>query len=377
MKCNNCGHEVKNTLLYCPVCNEPVQIVPDYNPLEDVLAAQIKVGINDNEDMEPPRPPKRELSDREKRRRMEIRRAQRRKRKLTVLSILGVILALIIGTIIFLYQNSYAGQIGKGNRLLKEQEYKKAEEPFRNALSKNDTKNSAYIGLSKAYIGQNDLGSAEKMFEDAILKYPQNVPIYEAFLDFYLDTKQEEKISELLEKCDPEILSDLKQYISERPVFSLAEDAIFDEVQELSLKSDYDIYYTTDDTKPTTSSLKYKEPLLLHEGQNIIRAISVNPKGIPSLEVKKVYTIEFPVQDAPAVVPSTGQYDVDMMIEVTVPEGYTAYYTTDNTMPSAASKKYNGPIAMPEGNTLFSVILIDARGRLSNVTKRNYELIKE
>ena len=36
--------------------------------------------------------------------------------------------------------------------------------------------------------------------------------------------------------------------------------------------------------------------------------------------------------------------------------------------------KYTEPIDMPEGNTLFSAVLIDKKGRASAVTKRNYTL---
>ena len=60
-------------------------------------------------------------------------------------------------------------------------------------------------------------------------------------------------------------------------------------------------------------------------------------------------------------------------ITVQVPDGYTAYYTMDGTEPTAVSEKYNGPIQMPEGNTLFSVVLMSPDGKFSDITKRNYE----
>ena len=40
--------------------------------------------------------------------------------------------------------------------------------------------------------------------------------------------------------------------------------------------------------------------------------------------------------------------------------------------PTTASKKYTGPIDMPEGETLFKVVLVNSKGRLSGVTTRNY-----
>ena len=81
-----------------------------------------------------------------------------------------------------------------------------------------------------------------------------------------------------------------------------------------------------------------------------------------------------PIEDAPAVSPSTGQYEEPMKIEIKVPEGYTAYYTMDGSTPTTASTKYTGPINMPEKDTLFKAIIVNAGGRASGVTTRNYIL---
>ena len=48
MKCRNCGHEIPDGKLYCEFCGVEVQIVPDYNPLEDMLTAQIKVSFDED-----------------------------------------------------------------------------------------------------------------------------------------------------------------------------------------------------------------------------------------------------------------------------------------------------------------------------------------
>ena len=59
--------------------------------------------------------------------------------------------------------------------------------------------------------------------------------------------------------------------------------------------------------------------------------------GIPSGTAQKVYKIVFPIEEAPAISPSTGQYESSQTIEIKVPDGYTAYYTmngndTDNIL---------------------------------------------
>ena len=73
----------------------------------------------------------------------------------------------------------------------------------------------------------------------------------------------------------------------------------------------------------------FTEPIQLSEGTNTIKAIVVNKEGVPSQTAEKEFVIEIPIEDAPAVSPSTGQYDSSRTIEIKVPEGYSAYYTMD------------------------------------------------
>ena len=156
------------------------------------------------------------------------------------------------------------------------------------------------------------------------------------------------------------------------------EEGTYKEVQEITISSDTEgeIYYTTDGTDPTAKTgKKYKEPILLEkEGTTEIRAIVVNMKGIPSGVISQTYTIEFPIADAPAVTPSTGRYTDPQKITITVPDGYTAYYTTDGSEPTASSEKYTGPIDMPANTTTtFNAVLINNRnGKATEVTTRSY-----
>lgn len=45
MKCAKCGAEITYDLGYCPYCGAEVRIVPDYNPLDDMLAEQVRDAI--------------------------------------------------------------------------------------------------------------------------------------------------------------------------------------------------------------------------------------------------------------------------------------------------------------------------------------------
>lgn len=408
MRCTHCNAIIPEGWMRCPRCGKEVQIVPDYNPLDDVLTQEVKGSVEDvtrqlhtkdvrdfgrrqevyqskatrvlsQEELDEIQA-RRERAARNRSRAEAKRKQQERKKQLVrrrrkVLLLLFLFL-LIFGAAFgyFLYQNSYAGKVAKGYDALQMKEYQAAEKYFKHAIGKNAQRAEAYSGLAETYMEQDEGDEAESVFLSAIASYPSNEELYRAAISFYEETKQLDKISEILEDCDDEsVLSSLKAYVSAEPVFSL-DDGKYSEVQEVTLSASGEtIYYTTDGTDPTSSSTKYTEPILLNEeGKTQIKAIAYNKKKIPSLVVSKTYEIEFPVADAPVVTPSTGQYSTAMQISLTVPEGYTAYYTTDGSTPTTESSLYTGPIEMPEGQTLFSAVLVSKTGKMTQTTKRNY-----
>lgn len=435
MKCRYCGHEIPDGMLYCEECGKEVRIVPDYNPLDDMLTAQVKGAISGENDYSeddiyesvrnttamgrstgagrytsagrgtgtgrngaPGNTAGRSaagrntagrntsgrrntsggsLPERERRRRQaERKKALRRKRRQRALIILAVLAVAVIAACFAIYQTSYAGIVNKGYKAIESKEYDKSAQYFQKAIAKNGKKAEAYAGLAKVYTKQDDLDKAESVFLNAIDKQPKNTDIYEACVQFYMDTDQKAEISLLLEDAQDNVRETLAGYFVKGPKFSLDDSETFEDVQELSLSAGNGctIYYTTDETDPTVKSTKYAEPIQIGEGETVVSAIAVNKKGIPSLPVKKTYTVELPIEDAPAVSPSTGQYESATQIEIKVPEGYEAYYTMDKSDPTTASTKYVGPIDMPEGETIFKAILVNAKGRTSGVTTRNYVL---
>ncbi len=484
MRCRHCGALIPDDQLICPRCGTEVQMVPDYNPLDDVLAREVKGSVEGatrqiqtdnirryrsdsqsgnvnstrvleqseldrirqqyrgqpqyrsqqqyrgqpqyrsqtgslrNESAEgsgarrntdelrgqrrstdeaqyqrestgeirrrqstgPMRDQRQDTAQLRRIRQQKRLEAAKRKRR-NLLITLFFILVLIGAGVYTAYQNSYTGMLNKGYRAVQSRDYTAAERYFERAIVKDKSRPEAYTGYAEVYLDQDDLESAEDVFLTAIETQPTNARIYQAVIDFYMDTEQPEKIAVLLQDCeDSGVLSAVSDYISAEPEFSLKEGT-YSEVQEVALSSDTggEIYYTTDGTEPTAQTgTKYTEPILLQtEGETEIRAVAVNSKGIPSVDVSKKYTIEFPIADAPAVTPSTGQYTEPEQITITVPEGYTAYYTIDGTVPdpsSSTTQKYTGPVTMPENaQTTFQAILVnDENGKTTEVTTRSY-----
>lgn len=460
MKCLHCGANIPDDQVICPECGAEVQIVPDYNPLEDVLAREVKGSVegatrqirsgdirrynrrgtpvqsvnstrvmsqgeldrirDERQNMnrrtgEQNRAggrstggvrntgsgsrtaagtrsggsarntgnvrPNREQTGRQRddrRRQQQLKKREAaKKRRRNLLITLFLLLALIGVGIYVAYQNSYTGVMKKGYSALQAGNYEQAESYFNRAIVKDKSRAEAYTGLSEIYIEQNDLDSAESVFLSALGSQPTNADLYQAAIDFYMDTEQLEKISPLLADCEDEtVLNAVSDYVSAAPSFSL-EGGTYSEVQEVTISSSTGgtIYYTTDGTDPTASSEEYREPILLqNEGEVIIKAIAINDKEIPSIVSSAKYTIEFPIASAPAVNPATGQYTEPTQITITVPDGYTAYYTMDGTTPTSDSERYTGPVDMPENSQIiFNAVLINNNnGKATDVTTRNY-----
>lgn len=429
MICRHCGVIIPDDQMVCPECGAEVQIVPDYNPLDDVLAREVRGSVegatrqiqtddikryrreNSSQNVNATRvlsqgemdqirrdrgyDGQRQNKERRQRTTGELRHsrqntgelkrqrqqkrleAAKRKRRNLLITLFVIFALIIIGSVI-VYQNSYTGMIRKGYNAIQSRDYTSAERYFERAVIKDKSRPEAYVGLAEVYIDQSNLDLAEKVFHDAIQTQPSNVKLYQAAIDFYMDTEQPGKISELLQNCeDKSVLDAVSEYISSAPVFG-PEEGTFEEVQEITLTSETggDIYYTLDGSDPSADNgTKYTEPVLLQkEGEFEIRAVAVNSMGIPSVIASGTYTIQFPIVDAPAVTPSTGQYSQPQQITVTVPDGYTAYYTMDGSVPTASSAQYTGPVMMPENaQTIFRAILVNNNnGKATEATTRNY-----
>ena len=159
MICTRCGAEFPDDRMVCPICGAEVQIVPDYNPLDDVLAQEVKGSvegatrqmspdnirryredgrtrnmnstrvlnrdemdrIREKNSADPQRPrrntgnvqkPRQDTAELKRQRQQKRLEAAKRKRR-NLLITLFVVLAVIVAGIVVAYQNSYTSMINK------------------------------------------------------------------------------------------------------------------------------------------------------------------------------------------------------------------------------------------------------------------------
>ena len=379
MKCSVCGAEIKEGALYCDACGAEVQIVPDYSPLDEVLTAHVRGEIEGRVNRpKPSESGKKSGSHNGNTSGKNKRKKKKKNKKKKMLLILGILLAaIIVGLIAF--RSSYGGLVQRGNNAIEEKRYNAAYKYFQEASEKSPEKPEAYTGMARVLTIQEQLAEAENIFITQLAQQQKNAEIYRAAAEFYVETKQTEKIPVMLDNCEEDsVLSEMSDYLVEVPVFSV-EEGTYEEVQTLELSSNEGnvVYYTLDETEPTMENgTKYGTEIKLDEKEWVVKAICVNDKGIPSLTETKKITVELPIADPPVVSPSSGLYEENMEITIQVPEGFTAYYVFGSTEPTKDNwTAYEGPIAMPEGNKIFSAVLMeDNTGKISAATVRNYDL---
>jgi hypothetical protein len=112
------------------------------------------------------------------------------------------------------------------------------------------------------------------------------------------------------------------------------------------------IYYTTNNTNPTTSSTVYSAPFTVTNGQTV-RAMATAPNDTQSSFAIANYSVK---ATPPTLSPGTGSYAGATQITMTdSTPGAVIYYTTDGTAPSTSSTVYNSAIMISASSTVKAV----------------------
>lgn len=368
MKCAKCGAELKVGCIYCSVCGQEAQIVPDYNLLEDDLLKEL---LNEEKKQNSANQQKKSADEKKN----QVPHKKKKKSKAPIIAgAIGAIIVLIILIVLLVkhnHNNSYDYQFQKAEEHVQYKEYAEAQKYLERAVELKSDSIEALLLLGDVYHAEDETDDAVGTFQKVIELEPDNEKAYQSLIDIYAQLQDYDAIAKLSKQTkDSNILDLFSDYLVTAPKIS-EEDYDEEKGLEITSQSGVTTYYTLDGSDPKEGK-KYEEPIFLEEGTTVIRAISENELGIYSEETKSTYKVEFEPPEAPKVTPDGGRITVAQQITVDVPEGCKAYYTWDGTDPTANSEEYVGPLEIPEGNNIFSVILVDKRDHWSDVTKCNF-----
>lgn len=375
MKCPNCGEEMADGVLYCEYCGEDIHIVPDFEPELDQYLQQTVDGIVD------------ELGEDDPADEVQAEQGDRKasgKRHLWPLSVLLAVLvvaaAVGMGSWVYLY-NSEEHQINKAVQCVAQEQYDQAIVYYNRALELDKDNVELMFSLAEVYFLKNNKIEYEYVLREITKKEnateEQLDRAYGRLIAIYRDREDYKTINELLLGSNNErMISAYSNYIANPPEFSVIE-GYYTTIQPLKLTAigTGSIYYTLDGSDPDPSGTQYSMPILLEEGDYIVKAMFVNEYGIESEIVKKEYHIDNDEVPPPEIGAVSGDYNVPTYIEVLdLEEGSEIYYTTDGTTPTSSSRSYTEPIPMPLGKSSYKFVRV-VDGVMSEVTERTYNFV--
>ncbi|MFP3154481.1 chitobiase/beta-hexosaminidase C-terminal domain-containing protein [Lachnospiraceae bacterium ZAX-1] len=366
MKCSRCNSELKLGCMYCSVCGKEVQIVSDYNLLEDDFLNSL---LKEEKSFS-----KKEKSTSKK----TIKKRNRKKLLMLILLIIIVLIvaAIVVATLLVNHRNatSFAYQYKKAVTFLEEKDYSSAITYFEQAKRLDGTSLDVYEQLSDLYLLQGNTQDATQMLNEIISMDINNRKAYEKLIQIYKEKKDFDTMIELSRKpTDQKVLDLFLEFQVTAPVFDRAEGTFSDYITVgISVLEGCTAYYTMDGSSPKENGTLYKAPITLDLGTTTIRTISCNQYDIYSDETVGEYTIKLKKPDMPNVLPDGGIFTSQELITVHVPEGCEVYYTWDDSTPTTTSEKYREPLYTPPGNNILALILVDKYDMVSDVLKCNY-----
>ncbi|MBE5898170.1 MAG: tetratricopeptide repeat protein [Lachnospiraceae bacterium] len=385
MKCSNCGKEIRVGSVYCEHCGKEAMIVSDYNVLEDEVLQSL---LEDDDAFA-----KRQAALKRKQEEIDKQNALKEndepnitgnffldkiwniKKNRIIFIIACVVLVLFIAAIIFF--TSFRFKMIQGSNLDSKAKYDSAIEVYKEALEKRKDSVEARVALGKDYIITEQYDKAEEILLEALNLDKESIDVYKALIVLYTATNDTEKLQELENNAPNSTIKKLFDTTVVTAPKASVKGGKYGEDQEVKLVCDDDstIYYTLDGTTPDKVSGKlYSGPIKIEGGNTTLKAIAYNKDAEKSIVTTEKYQIDYEAPDYPTVSPGSGHYDTPTTIRITTGvEGAKIFYTWDGSIPTPSSEMYYGPIDIPEGNNVLSVIVVDKHGMSSNVFRANYE----
>lgn len=369
MVCDKCGAEVPAGSIYCNVCGSEIQIVPEYNILEnDIVDSYIGVELR----MPEPKP-----EQNKSRKKKTVQGADRLYRNIAVLAIVIAVIVFLVSLFVIRYTiarksqaESFDYQMMEAMRYYGDENYEMAISYFDNALSITPDDPRALSYQAKCYENIGELAAAESLYRSMIELDNTNLTVYEDLVNLYKAEDAYEKIRTLRDTTDDErVLAFLDEYSVASPTFSLASGEYGEDLSITMDSSDLAlIYYTTDGSDPTENGLVYDGEIHFDgEGRYTLKAVAQNAQNLYSDISEAEYVIKYEKPEMPRTSLPSGAYMGQQIVSVEVPEGCSAYYTLDGTTPTIRSFRYQTPIVLPgAGEYVLSVVYISNHGKVSD-----------
>lgn len=380
MKCRKCGNEVEIGEVFCQKCGTAIQIVPDYNPLEDELENSLQqktiaeFGVPHKDTME-------EAAAAQANAVREQKRKKKKRKQLFIMA--GVLVVFLTGIAagVFLYlryteEHSFEYQYQQGLLYEARQEYGTAMDYYTKAIAYD--KDNIEVKLSAAGVYEM-LGNYDRALELLleVANLSPTVEHYTKLMKLCEISGNTTLMNKILKDTQGTAIGEaLSDYQTATITVSQPGGEYHDYLTLELTASDRKavIYYTLDGTAPTTSSSQYSEAIKLETvGTITLRAVAYNEMNLAGEELRETYSIVLVTPEAPEITPGSGTYTYGEKISLEVQEGATAYFTIDGTIPTKENGYiYTESIVMPIGNVIFSAIVIDRYGTASNVVRKNY-----
>ena len=297
MLCKKCGTKLKDGHVYCEKCGEPVQIVPDFNPLDEAVLEHVAGMMNPEEKSASDWKAIQEKPVQEKTVHTHSKPQSKALTPRRKLWILGIAVTLLItgGAVGFLtYRNhSYTYQFQKAQEYRDKQKISRAIEYLERAMELKPEDPAAYETLVEIYTEQHEDEQAVVVLEHMIDEGLATVEEYEELIGFYKKDERMSDIPDLILDCtDQNIRKELSVYMVSAPDVDLAPGIYYKNVEIELLADKGEIYYTFDGSQPTHKSHLYVRPIMLREGKNTIRAVAVSEDGYYSQDITLEYEIK-------------------------------------------------------------------------------------
>lgn len=384
MKCPNCGCDMPEGVLYCEHCGEDIHIVPDFEPelernMEETMEQTINnvleelhEGMNAGEEEETGEDLEEDLYQEP---------LHRKRIWPRVLLIFTGLLFAGTGAVGWYLHGYYSEeyQVGRAEQYVTQGKYEEAISCYNRALELDEENIELIFKLADVYLLKNNKVEYEYLLREIVRSKQATAEqlngAYGKLIAIYKDRGDYQTINDLLLASNNDtLLATYQNYIVKDPEFSINE-GYYTSIQPLKLTAagSGKIYYTLDGSDPTKESNQYTAPIILENGDYVVKAFFVNDRDIASDVVTKEYHIENTEILPPEISAISGEYNFPMYIEVTS-DTEDVYYTTDGSNPTYDSTAYTGPIPMPLGRSHFKFARIK-EGVTGTVAERKYRLV--